>query len=608
MHLCYVYIKEYKCLKDIELVIDCHYNYKYDQENKTLEISKNKEFPDNFWGENIYSITGLVGNNGAGKTVAMECLVTILEGLNKSINCIVVYKEDTFMIYERIDISIIIPDKTYYVKITDNNFPCFYYSGHFSPYYRGNAVNWALPGSESYIASDGVMLIKDISSYYKESSLTYKDYIHHLYAHVAQNNYRICMMLANVGIAKIIKKFIWPRYITFRINYSGEKSVRNIIMEENIKRKEHGKTKANITIPSFNQLLDTNQYKSKNDIFWSLLIFHNILNYLNEKWEYIEDLNIINDWGKNIPKYLKSDNNIVEWFKYYVNNIKNKHIKDGLNKINNIIEVLYKYTNYIYDDRDGFLYIDCKEEIKSLSIIGEEILSNEDFYITSKFFNIYYSQSLDSNTILSSGEMELLNLFSRIYDAIHTKPNKLKKTGPLYLIMLDEAEIGFHPEWQRKYLNLLIEFLNALKTTDPQIPDYQIIISTHSPILLSDIPKNCTNYLKKDFNNTTTNVPKNDIGETFAANVFDLYRMSFFMEDGLIGEFACKKINELNSRIDGGEIEGIINEIKMIGDERIQEYLIDKYQKKHPEDESLNKDIIRYYEEKIKKLKDIRKN
>lgn len=45
-HLCYVYINEYKCLKDIELVIDCHYKYKYDKEKRILNITNNKDFPN----------------------------------------------------------------------------------------------------------------------------------------------------------------------------------------------------------------------------------------------------------------------------------------------------------------------------------------------------------------------------------------------------------------------------------------------------------------------------------------------------------------------------------------------------------------------------------
>ena len=80
------------------------------------------------------------------------------------------------------------------------------------------------------------------------------------------------------------------------------------------------------------------------------------------------------------------------------------------------------------------------------------------------------------------------------------------------------------------------------------------------------------------------------------------------MENGLVGEWACNKINKLNNRIEQGDTDGIMKEIKMIGDERIQEYLMDKYQKMHPEDKSLSNDIIKYYEERIEQIKKGKEN
>ena len=154
----------------------------------------------------------------------------------------------------------------------------------------------------------------------------------------------------------------------------------------------------------------------------------------------------------------------------------------------------------------------------------------------------------------------------------------------------------------KEILESCYRLIDALKTIQLKNQDFQIIISTHSPILLSDIPKCCTNYLKRN-NGITLKVNDDKVGETFAANVFNLYRMSFFMEDGLVGEFARKKIKELEKRIDKGETKGVIDEINMIGDIGIREYLLEKYYKEHPDDKSLNEDIIRYYENRIAQLK-----
>ena len=52
-----------------------------------------------------------------------------------------------------------------------------------------------------------------------------------------------------------------------------------------------------------------------------------------------------------------------------------------------------------------------------------------------------------------------------------------------------------------------------------------------------------------------------------------------------------------------GETIGIVNEIKMIGDNRIREFLMEKYREKHSDEKSLNDEIIKYYQDIIEQLK-----
>lgn len=599
-HLCYVYINEYKCLKDIELVIDCHYKYKYDKEKRTLNITNNKDFPNKFWGESIYSITGLVGNNGAGKSTAMRYLLDFLidEYRCNTINGIVVYEEDHSFVYYGDDISIYHNGYPIKAKSSSKNskwkIPCIYYSGHFALNTNDNLRIDKL--EDCYNISDNFLLVKDYSYYYNiatpQSNLPLKTYLE---THWSQNNYRICTMLANQQISHIIKDFTWPQYVVIRTNQSGASSLPKEISLNN-KYKD-------LNIPTYRSVYNRNHTI---DDFMSLLIYHNLINIIFDRPEFeAEDgFRIIEEWQNGI----KNDMPIIDQFRDFIKGINDTKKKIILNSTYNVLQELMNLTEFSLDNsKNPYLFIDCKKNSDNLIALGEKILKNNVF-LTSKFFDIYYSHSLDSETRLSSGEQELLNLFSRLYDVLYYRPTKFSNVKIPHLITLDEAEIGFHPDWQRKFLNLVIEFIDALKIMQPKIPDCQIIISTHSPILLSDIPKCCTNFLKKDSDNTTKNVHLDDIGETFAANVFNLYRMSFFMENGLVGEWACNKINKLNNRIEQGDTDGIMKEIKMIGDERIQEYLMDKYQKMHPEDKSLSNDIIKYYEERIEQIKKGKEN
>lgn len=148
---------------------------------------------------------------------------------------------------------------------------------------------------------------------------------------------------------------------------------------------------------------------------------------------------------------------------------------------------------------------------------------------------------------LSSGEDALLNIYSRFYstlDEINTYN---------LLILIDEGEVGFHPEWQRKYLKYLIDFF-------PQIypgKQIQIILTTHSPFLASDLPKENIIFLKKGEQGEIIESDKSDANgkcivfdglkknKTFGANIHTLLSDGFFLNEGLIGEFAKGKINEV---------------------------------------------------------------
>lgn len=613
-HICYVYIFDYKCLKNIDISLDSHYTYNYSNDNRTLTISKNEQFPCDFWGKNVYSIAGIVGDNGAGKSTVMSFLLDFLVkgSACQSVKGIVVYENNGKLYYYGEDVTVVyennvlrMPRTSLGLKDSIWKIPCFYYSGHFSPYINVDPRNSNLEGCN--IASDNILLVEDLQNYYNEDSLNMNLPLgRYLNSYIAQNNYRICMMLANKELSNFIHDFVWPRYVVVGVNQSGETAIRNKIRIENLMREKYGQEQLEISIPSFKHC---NNDKSSSDYFISLLIYHNLINIINDKWQWQNGFDIVEEW----QNAMTSDSPILDIFGDFVNNLEDNEIKGTLASLHKMLSMVKKLTIHGIDHfGNSFLYIDRVEQAESLTILGEEVLNNNEFYLTSKFFDFYYATSLDSlsQSILSSGEFEMLNLFSRIHDATVLRPKKFVNIESSCMIMLDEAEIGFHPDWQRRYLKLVIDFLDSLKLIYPKLYDFQIIISTHSPILLSDIPSCCTNYLKTvkkdndvDGHSITIKINSDEIGETFAANVFDLYRMSFFMEEGLVGEFARKKINKLCARINDGETDGVMNEIRMIGDTRIKEYLMEKYHEIHPDDEMLNEDIIKYYEEKIEQLK-----
>ena len=113
------------------------------------------------------------------------------------------------------------------------------------------------------------------------------------------------------------------------------------------------------------------------------------------------------------------------------------------------------------------------------------------------------------------------------------------------IILLDEAEVAFHPEWQRLYLGAMLNYLqqNVVESGT----HLQLILATHSPIILSDIPKQNSVFIEKDIKNNSIDVVAGD--ETFAANIFSLYQNAFFLDGAGIGALAEKKLCELIDKI-----------------------------------------------------------
>ncbi|HFU75069.1 MAG TPA: hypothetical protein ENK66_02380, partial [Arcobacter sp.] len=136
---------------------------------------------------------------------------------------------------------------------------------------------------------------------------------------------------------------------------------------------------------------------------------------------------------------------------------------------------------------------------------------------------------------LSSGQKAILFIFSRIDNAIkQISSNNI-------IILLDEADLKLHLEWQRLFINDLITFL----INNHKHKVFYIFYATHSPMILSDITDDRIVFLEKKENEKySQELPKNRRKRTFGANIYDLYSDSFLVKDS-IGAFTSNKINEI---------------------------------------------------------------
>ncbi|TDE29311.1 hypothetical protein E0I61_09105 [Flavobacterium ranwuense] len=157
--------------------------------------------------------------------------------------------------------------------------------------------------------------------------------------------------------------------------------------------------------------------------------------------------------------------------------------------------------------------------------------------------NSISNNSISDFKILSSGEQQFIHsIQSILYHIININSvfkSKNEKIKYNFLnIVLDEIELYFHPEFQRKFISELLEGIKSLNIKN--INGINILFSTHSPFILSDIPHQ--NILKLC---NGENLKFDSDYKTFGANIHDLLANDFFMKDGFMGEWAKKKIEEV---------------------------------------------------------------
>lgn len=141
---------------------------------------------------------------------------------------------------------------------------------------------------------------------------------------------------------------------------------------------------------------------------------------------------------------------------------------------------------------------------------------------------------IDELPKLSTGQKSLVEKISSIHAGIENaiKDERVENV----IILLDEYEEHLHPEWIRQFFSQIVDMIEIINKSI----SVQLIITTHSPYIISDLPKD--NILKLECISNKRSVRNSTYA--FGSNIYDIICDSFFLECTL-GEFARKKINEV---------------------------------------------------------------
>jgi AAA15 family ATPase/GTPase len=215
---------------------------------------------------------------------------------------------------------------------------------------------------------------------------------------------------------------------------------------------------------------------------------------------------------------------------------------------------------------------------------------------------------------LSAGQTSFMSFFARFSDHIDNLdagPN----VGNNLILFIDEGDTGFHPAWKKKFLHWLLSFI------EENIQDFtfQIILTTHSPYLLSDVNSDNVILLHKGHRGNTEIVSVEQF-ETFGANIHELLANSFFLKDGSIGEYAKKRIQSVIDKLNlwrdrrremssemlinvvGVEKQEVFEFISIIGDKIVKGKLLEMYLEVFGDNNSIEQEI-RNLEARINNLR-----
>ena len=218
--------------------------------------------------------------------------------------------------------------------------------------------------------------------------------------------------------------------------------------------------------------------------------------------------------------------------------LENKMNEEIINKIKKFIEVIK--NNLEKFSKNPSHYMDIENIPKDFFKTYIELIKRKtkeellDFKGKNVFnFNLYPQ--------MSDGQYQLTYLYNMIYSQVEKKN---------ILLLIDEGENYLHPNWQKKYISYIVQFIKD-NFSNRKI---HIILTSHSPFLLSDIPKQNIIFLDKDEKGNCKVVDGlKEKKQTFGANIHTLLSDSFFMEEGLMGEFAKGKIDDVINYLHGKE-------------------------------------------------------
>lgn len=545
MELLFTWIKGFRNIKNQGFNFSSKFMVTFDEESKVLSISKAKNDLLNFFGENITSVTGIVGANGVGKSNILSWIKINLANFEKgaavtwheSFSVGIIVFDGAIFCHESIKLKSIenenrkVALKTFshYLDTTlDHDSPLenityIFYSNIFDYNDEPQLLN-LINISTNYLTKHDKYSDPKYNSGNNENSLASKIDCLDVY-HVKEverqldfiNGYR------NQSLPFNLPEELW-------IFIDGEDMNNNLKIDY--------------------EWFEKNGLKKLRDFLYD---FKNPFEEIKDRKLLLKSLfayNYLKVIAYKYPEEFKRQNNTNNHHFYqFVYQFKNdfKFANTELNQKMDLIGEFLKTLDQLsvkfpqttaekrheWNDYNSF-YLSVnkktKENIAKLMFAHDQITEGKSF------MNFSWRG-------LSSGEKSLFSIFARFYSVLS---NRLIKERKFIKILIDEGETYFHPKWQKRYVKDILSFIQDIFKKK----SIQVILTSNSPFIVSDLPKRFLTFLDRNEKGECIVSDLRDHKETFGANIHSLLTDSFFM-DSLLSDFAKDKIDDLINYLTG---------------------------------------------------------
>jgi predicted ATP-binding protein involved in virulence len=519
MELVYLWVEDYKNIQKQGFNFSPRFRCDYDEEKNELNITDKDEtgefYPKNFFGDNI-NVTAIVGENGSGKTNLMRIIFNLLFNKYKNVkdedisSFILIYEDNTLK-------KVSSNDKKFKSLNNLNNIKTI----DFFNFYINYSNDVFIDKKEIHHKTDNYETPLLIEQNYK-ANINYliKKRIHKFYEEIENNKITNFFNPNKINISYkegIGRSFILSKYEglceSFFVKDKSDKFLRENYIS-NIKE----------NIQNYYE-----EYNLKN-----LNIAYMIYKYLSlpesriNKSIYIELKNLLEDVYLGNVDFSE----LILLFEKKIDNLETNELEryDTLKIFDGL-----KFNSFL-KDKNKYLLI--KEGLELGTYI--ELKNKNKINFLPSWLNIEFFDNEIKFESLSTGEK---SIFILIITLLYQLKNLNKTRYFTINVILDEIEMNIHPLWQKKFLKEVIFSIN--KITNKKI---NLMLLTHSPFILSDLPKENIIFLEKG-----KQVYPFENGQTFGANIHTLLSHGFFMKDGLMGEFAKNKINDVINFLNGNK-------------------------------------------------------